>query len=135
MADHSLVGIVLRHLDRLHRLTHSSNLVYFDQYRICYFFLDPSVKPLCVCHKEIVSDKLNFIANPSGQLCPAVPVILRQTILYRNNGIALDQLLIIGDHFLCGAPDHRLIVLDIKLLARLIACTYSIAVHRSPSAL
>ena len=71
----------MRELDRVERFGKRADLIDLDQDGIGHALVDSFAEKLDVRHKKIVADELDFFAQPLGQFLPAVPIVLRATIL------------------------------------------------------
>src|SRR5215207_2181947 len=77
--------------DCLERLGQRPDLVDLEQDRVGDAGLDPTTQPLDVRDEEVVADQLNALAEPRSQRLPGRPVLLRGTVLDRDDRIALDE--------------------------------------------
>ena len=77
-------------LDRIDRLAQRPNLVELDEHGVRRVGIDRSLDPLGVRDEQVVADELDAIAEPSGHLLPAGPVILGQAVLERNDRKPID---------------------------------------------
>src|ERR671918_773497 len=48
---------------------------------------DPPLDAGRVRHEQVVAHELDPITQPAGELCPAVPVVLGQTVLERDDRV------------------------------------------------
>ena len=127
------------HLDCFKCLGNRSDLVELDKNTVAAAELDSLAKPLGVGNKEVISDKLNLIAKLLGQLLPAFPILLIQSILDGNDRIFFNKLLPVCDQLLgsklCACLRQNVLALgrslplagcgihcDHEVLARLVAC-------------
>src|SRR5207247_295024 len=85
-------------LDRVERLRQCPDLVDLDQDGVCDPFVEPALQSLDVRHEEVVADELKAVAELLCQRLPAGPVVLRETVLDRDDRIALGQLRVHRDH-------------------------------------
>src|SRR5437867_2940459 len=98
----------LRHLDRLQGFRQRADLVQLDEDRVPNALRNPLREDLRVGHEDVVANELHSMPQPLGEHLPALPVLLAQSVLDRDDRIAPDEALIISDHILAGPPGLRL---------------------------
>src|SRR5690606_2499439 len=62
-----------------------ANLVELDEDRVGDALLDAAAEALDVGHEQVVADELYFAAELLGEELPAVPIVLVETVLDRND--------------------------------------------------
>ena len=92
MADHGAVAGFARERDRLQRLGERADLVDLDQDRIGDARLDPTTQALGVGDEHVVAHELQARAQALGERTPALPVLLVDAVLERDDRIAPAQL-------------------------------------------
>ena len=95
--DASVTGL-LGGLDGLQRLGERANLVDLDQDRVGGTQLDALLEALGVGDEQVVAHQLHLVANATGELDPAVPVLLGHAVLDGDDGISVDELFPVIDH-------------------------------------
>ena len=78
-------------LDGVERLGERADLVDLDEDRVADALLDPAPEEVDVRHEEIVADELHAVAEPVGQRLPAVPVVLAEPVLDRDDREAVAE--------------------------------------------
>src|ERR1700722_1966078 len=82
-----------RHFHRFDRLAHGADLIQLDQNCVSDPFGNPAREDFWIGHKRIVAHQLDlfhslfFAAQLVGDQFPSIPVIFRQSVLDRNDGI------------------------------------------------
>src|SRR2546428_3909160 len=104
----SRVARPLRHLDRLQGFRQRADLVQLDEDRVPNALRNPLREDLRVGHEDVVANELHPMPQPLGEHLPALPVLLAQSVLDRDDRIAPDETLVIPDHILAGPPGLRL---------------------------
>jgi len=99
--DGGVIGL-LGHVDGLDGLGDGADLVDLDQDRVAGAHADALLQALGIGDEEVVADDLYLVAEGLGHLDVAVPVILVQRILDRDDGILVDPLRVQLDHLLGG---------------------------------
>ena len=98
MAHDAGVTSLLGGLDGLERLGECADLVDLDQDRVGGAQLDTLLEALGVGDEQVVAHQLHLVANATGELDPAVPVLLGHAVLDGDDGIGVDELLPVIDH-------------------------------------
>ena len=98
MAHDASVAGLLGGFDSLQRLGERADLVDLDQDRVGGAQLDALLKALGVGDEQVVAHQLHLVANATGELNPAVPVLLGHAVLDGDDGIGVDELLPVIDH-------------------------------------
>ena len=98
MAHDAGVTGLLGGLDGLERLGERADLVDLDQDRVGGTQLNALLEALGVGDEQVVAYELHLIANATGELDPAVPVLLGHAVLDGDDGIGVDELLPVIDH-------------------------------------
>ena len=86
--DRAVAGVA-RDRDRVERLGQRPDLVELDQDRVRDAALDPLAQDRRVGDEDVVADELQAIAEPLGELAPAIPVALRHPVLEGQHRVAL----------------------------------------------
>src|SRR5208283_214452 len=110
VGDHSGEPCTRRHLHRLERFGQRADLVYLDEDRVRYSFSYAAGQPFGVGHEEVVSHKLDLLAQCFSEKLPAFPVVLRHTVFDRYDRVLVDPV--------CPEPDH--IFRTVSALVRLL---------------
>ena len=98
MAHDAGVTGLLGGLDGLERLGERADLVDLDQDRVGGTQLDALLEALGVGDEQVVAHQLHLVANATGELNPAVPVLLGHAVLNGDDGIGVDELLPVINH-------------------------------------
>ena len=98
MAHDASVAGLLGGLDGLERLGERADLVDLDQDRVGGAQLDALLEALGVGDEQVIAHQLHLVANATGELNPAVPVLLGHAVLDGDDGIGVDELLPVIDH-------------------------------------
>ena len=88
MRDDSRPAGAASERDRLDGLGQRPDLVELDEDGVGGVLLDRACDPLGVGDEEIVADQLDGPSQPLGQVPPAIPVILGEAVLERNDRVA-----------------------------------------------
>src|SRR5262249_1438140 len=73
------------------RLAQGADLVHLDEDPVGPAGVDPALQSRRVGDEQVVADQLDAIANASGELRPAVPVVLGHAVLDRHDRVAVDE--------------------------------------------
>ena len=95
--DAGVAGL-LGGLDGLERLGERTDLVDLDQNRVGSAQFDALLEALGVGNEQVVAHQLHLVADATGQLDPAIPVLLGHAVLDGDNGVGVDELLPVIDH-------------------------------------
>src|SRR5207248_4071575 len=96
------IFVFLGELDAVECLGQRADLVHFDENGVGDPAIDGFAQKLDVGNQKIVADELHSCAHGVRQLFPSVPVILRTTILDRDDRELPCQLFIVGNQLLDG---------------------------------
>ncbi len=77
--------------DHVHRLGQRPDLVHLHEHRVRDAAFDPAFEPRGVRAEEVVADELDAPAEPLGQDRPAVPVVLREPVLDRDERVVAGE--------------------------------------------
>ena len=91
----------MSHLNSLKSLRHRTNLIQLNQDGVTAAHLNTLGQTLCIGNEQVVADQLYLVAQTGGQLLPAFPVFLIQTILDGDNRILLTKVSPVLDELLC----------------------------------
>merc|ERR1719187_1712042 len=92
VGHHGAPPFSFSHIVSLNRLSHRTNLIYFQQKSIAGFLFNSSLDSLRICNKQVISNYLNI-----SFLCEfgiSSPVILVKRILNGHNREVLDKALV-----------------------------------------
>src|SRR2546423_3245964 len=117
--DHGRVSIPPREINRIQSLAHRSDLIHLDQNRVGYPLIDSFLQELNVGDENVVAHQLNLPAEFLGQVRPAVPIILRQPIFQRHNGIVIHPL----------RPETHHLIRTLRRLVRLLEDILSVLIE------
>ncbi len=92
----------MSHLDGVQGLGEGTNLVHLDEDTVTGTHLDTLLQVLHVGYEEVVTNQLAFVADGLGELHPAFPVFLGQTVLDGVDGVFGDELLEVVDLLVRG---------------------------------
>src|SRR5207245_11432839 len=92
--DDRAVARLARHVDRLQGLGQGADLVDLDQDRAGNAALDALLQARYVRHEQVVADELHLAAHGIGQPLPALPIVLRHSVLDGDDRIAAGPFLI-----------------------------------------
>ena len=92
MRNYELPICFTAHLDRVDGLGYCADLIELNQNRICCMFGNSALDELCIRDIDVISDDLNPLAKLCGQGMEAIPIILAEPILDRNDGISVGPL-------------------------------------------
>ena len=96
------------HLDGLKGLRHRADLVQLDEDGVARTQRDALGQTLGVGDEQVIAHQLDLIAQLAGHLLPAFPVLFVQTVLDRDDGVFLYQLLPVSDQLAGGELGARL---------------------------
>ena len=98
MRDDAGVARTLRGLHGLERLGQGAYLVHLNENCVSGTKLDALLEARGVGNEEVITHELDLLAQTLGELLPAIPVLLVETVLDRDDGILIDELLPVVDH-------------------------------------
>ena len=75
------------HLDSFQCFADRADLVHLDEDRIGNALFDATLQALSVGNEKVVAHKLYLSADQLGQILPALPVVLSESVFKRDNGI------------------------------------------------
>src|SRR4029077_19898319 len=110
----------LCHVDRCQRFRQRADLIYLDQNGIRYVLGNSFLKKFHVGDEKIVTDQLNPGAQFFCQFFPAVPIVLRATVLDRNDREPRAKRGVIIDQFFSGLFSATRFLENVKLLVTVI---------------
>src|SRR5215472_3689420 len=87
--DHRGISVAPCQINRIERFAHRANLIHLDQNRIGDVLINSLLQELHVRDKQVVPDQLNLLPHFLGQILPALPIVLRQTVLERDDRIVI----------------------------------------------
>src|SRR5262249_45412868 len=103
MRDHGSVSRRGREPDGVERLRDGADLIQLDEDRVGDAAGDAVGKALLVRDEEVVADELDLFAELVGQELPAVPIVLRDPVLDRDDGVLVAEARVDADE-LRGGP-------------------------------
>ena len=115
MGHHAAVVVVLSQLHSVGSLREGTDLVNLNQQGVRSLLFDAFLQASRVGDEEVVADDLDLVADLSGELGVALPVVFLQRILDGHDRVVLDELLVDLDHIL-GAVLAALEVVDALVL-------------------
>src|SRR5688572_28640421 len=89
MAEHSGVGVFLRHLYGVERFGERTDLVDLDQDRVADAELDAFRQKLRVSDEEVVANELRGFAELLGEDFPSIPIAFAAAVFDRNDRVFL----------------------------------------------
>src|SRR5439155_17676493 len=96
--DHGGESRAFGESDRVDGLSERSDLIHLYEDRVRRLLLDAPLQTRDAGHEKIVPDDLDPIAERGGELLPPGPVVLRQTVLDRDDWIAPGPVRVERDH-------------------------------------
>src|SRR5580692_11093104 len=111
----------LRRRDAIQGFGEGSDLVHFNQNCVGGAFANPALEKAHVRYEEIVADELDAVAEGRRELLPAGPIAFRQAVLDRDDGIAIAELGVEGDHVVYARraiARERIVLSILEKLAR-----------------
>ena len=91
MADHAGVAGPARQVDRLQGFGERADLIHLDQDRVGHAQIEAALQAGAVGHEQVVAHQLHRAAQLVGEQLPAVPVVLGDAILDRDDREAIHQ--------------------------------------------
>ena len=85
--DHEAPAGLAAKMDRRHRFTDRADLIQFDERGITGFFLDRTCDEMGIRDEVVIPDYLNLVAQARSMCAESVLIVLRQTVLDRDNRI------------------------------------------------
>ena len=98
MRDDAGVAGRARHLDGRQGFAERADLVELDQDRIAGVLADAAFQALGIGHEEVVADQLHARAQLARQRLPSRPIVLGQSVLDRDDRIAVDPVAVQAHH-------------------------------------
>ena len=87
------------HFDSFKCFRNWTNLVKLNEDRITTLIVNTFLESFCICYKEVITNKLNLVANLCCKKFPAFPVFFVKSIFYRYDRIFLNKLFPMLDKF------------------------------------
>ena len=98
MGDDAGIARTLCSLHSLERLGQGTNLIHLNKNRVSCAKINALLETRSIGNEEVVTYKLDLLAQTLSELLPAIPVLLVETVLDRDDGILIDELLPVVDH-------------------------------------